>query len=144
MNRGVVGALALLMGAPGLWAQTGTVRIRVTDSFGSVVPAASASLLDANDREVLTLTANDAGEIVWTGLPMGDSHFRVSASGFSDFLVNVTIRSAVEQKIEAPLKLGCMECVPDVATWYLPYSDTLDLAPEPTPSSQEAKPAKRH
>ena len=139
MNRRGVGAAALLIATPGLWAQTSTVRLRVTDPLGTVVPSASASLLDANGRPVNTLTANDAGEIIWTGLPLGDSHFRVSASGFSLFLVNVTIPSADEQKIEAALKLGCMECVPDVPTWYLPYSDTLDLTRVLSPS----KPVKR-
>jgi hypothetical protein len=134
----------LLIATPGLWAQTSTVRLRVTDPLGTVVPSASASLLDANGRPVNTLTANDAGEIIWTGLPLGDSHFRVSASGFSLFPLNVTIRSALEQRIEVALEVGCIECPPADVTTYMPYSNTLDPAPEPSPSSQEPKPAKRH
>jgi hypothetical protein len=47
---------------------------------------------------------------------LGDSHFTVTAPGFSPFVVNVTIRSEV---------------------------DTLDLATQPFPSSQQPKPAKR-
>jgi hypothetical protein len=80
------------------------------------------------------LTANDAGEIVWTDLPVGDSHFWVIA-----LRVDVTIRSGVEEKIEAALKLGCIEYVPDVRTEQMPYPDTLDLAPVAV-----LKPTKHH
>jgi hypothetical protein len=122
-----------------LWAQTGRLHIRVTDPTGAVVPTASASLLDANDRPVRVLPANDAGAIVWTDLPLGDSHFWVSAPGFNLFLLDVTIRSGVDENIGAALKVGCLEYGPDVKTVQMPYSDTLDLA-EVAP----LKPAKHH
>jgi len=83
--------------------------------------------------------ANDAGEILWTEVPLGDSHFGMIAPGFSPFVVNVTIRSDVQQNIEAALKLGCLECVaPEVKTVQMPYSSALDL-----PAASPPKPAKR-
>ena len=72
---------ALLTVITPLWAQTGLVRIRVTDSLGSVIPAATVALLGTDDQPIRTEVANDAGESVWTDLPLGFYRLRATAPG---------------------------------------------------------------
>jgi hypothetical protein len=113
------------------------VRIRVTDSLGSPVSAATASLVDANDRPVGTLPANRIGAILWTNLPFGHVHFEVRAPGFE--LLQLTVSDREERTLEARLKIGCLECVvPDVETVHMPNPEALD-PPAPPPQPQTAK-----
>jgi hypothetical protein len=95
---------ALLTAFAPLWAQVGRVRIRVIDRTGAVIPAAKVALLGANYQPVRTVSANDAGEVVWTDLPLGDSRFEITAPGFGLQKLTVTIDSGEEQKLEAHLE----------------------------------------
>jgi hypothetical protein len=119
-------------------AQTGSVRIRVTDLLGSPVPGATASLLDTNRRPVSTLLADGKGEILWTGLPFGQLHFEVLAPGFDLLQLTVSLSDHEEQTLDAQLKVGCLECVPNVETFHMPNSEALDLA-APSPQSKSTK-----
>ena len=98
---------ALLTAVTPLWAQTGRVRIRVIDPLGSVVPMATVSLLGTFDQPIGTEVANDAGESVWTDLPLGFSRLRVIVPGFKSRLLTVTVTKGEEQLLDARLELGC-------------------------------------
>jgi len=54
-------------------AQSGSVRICVIDLTGAVIPSAEASLLGGDGKPIRTAYANEAGEIEFADLPMGDS-----------------------------------------------------------------------
>jgi hypothetical protein len=87
-------------------AQTGRVRIQVTDVTGAVIPGAVALLLGRDDESVRIAQADAVGEVVFTDLPFGDSRFRIAAPGFKKRPLTVTIRNGDEVKIEAELEIG--------------------------------------
>ncbi len=122
---------ALLTVVTPLWAQTGRVRIRVIDILGSAIPMATVSLLGADDQPTRTEVANDAGESVWPDLPLGFSRLRVTVRGFNPRLLTVTVTKGEEQMLDARLEVGCLECEHKVDPYLMPYSDSLDLTPEP-------------
>lgn len=84
-----------------LMAQTGRVRIRVTDPAGAVVPTAQASLLGPDDKPIRTARANEVGEIVFTDLPLGDARFAVVEQGFRTRRLTALIRNGEEVRVEA-------------------------------------------
>lgn len=133
---------ALLLAWP-LVAQTGAVRIRVTDPSGSAISEATVSLINNGDRSLRTLSTNDAGEVLWTDLPLGDAHFFASATGFSLRRLRTTIRDGDEQNIAVSLEVAPLEDVPDVETIQMPSPQTLDLPPALVPESPKPTPAKR-
>jgi len=95
---------ALLTAISPLMAQAGRVRIRVTDPTGAVIPKAEVSLVGPDDKPTQTAVANDAGEIVFVGLPFGDCRFAVVAQGFNKRPLTVTLRNGDEVKIETFLE----------------------------------------
>jgi hypothetical protein len=99
---------ALLTAISPLMAQSGRVRIRVTDPAGDVIPTAKASLLGPDGRPQLTRQADPVGEIVFTNLPIGDSRVVVRCQGFDSLPLTVTVRNGDEVKVEARLALGVM------------------------------------
>jgi hypothetical protein len=105
-SRRVVLVGALLTAISPLMAQSGRVRIRVTDPAGEVIPGAEAFLLGPDGRPQLTKQADDLGEIVLTDLPIGDSRVNVSCQGFASLPLTVTVRNGDEVKVEARLALG--------------------------------------
>jgi hypothetical protein len=135
---------ALLTAAAPLWAQIGRVRIRVTDITGAVIPAAEASLLGPNGKSILTLSANDNGEIVWTDLPLGESRFQVIVPGFKLRQLAAMIRNGDEQKIEARLELGTVGGVVSVDPVQIQTPQALDpISGTVTTRESQPKPAKR-
>ncbi len=98
---------ALLTAASPVMAQSGRVRIRVTDAMGAVVPGAVASLFGTDRKVALTGRADEAGEIVLTGVPMKVSEVRVTHPGFKIFsLVGVPNLNADELKLDVKLEAG--------------------------------------
>lgn len=131
---------ALLTAISPLMAQTGRVRIRVTDRTGLVITTAEASLLGGDGKPVRTAEANDAGEIAFTDLPLGDSRIAVIAPGFSMRPVTVTVRDGDELKIEVTLDVGTV----GGAAMIEPVSVELDAtAPALSASVPAAKRTKR-
>src|SRR5438045_127137 len=66
---------ALITAISPLIAQSGRLRIRVTDASGSVVPGAETSLLESGSKPTRTIRTNSLGEAVWTELAMGENRF---------------------------------------------------------------------
>jgi hypothetical protein len=97
---------ALLTAISPLMAQSGRVRIMVTDPTGTVIPTAQASLLGSDNKPTRTEHANERGEIVFADLPLGDCRFAVTTIGFATSQVVVTLRNGDEVKIETSLQVG--------------------------------------
>jgi len=97
---------AMLTAISPLMAQSGRVRIRVIDESGAVIPNAEVSLLGKDQKPVLTKRANEAGEVVLTDLPIGDSRVSVSVNGFRTLSLSVTIQSTDELTVNAKLQIG--------------------------------------
>ncbi len=104
-TRFTVLVAAVLMHILPLMAQTGRVRIRVTDSTGARVATSSASLLGPDDQPILTARANSAGEIIVVDLSRGEHRLVVSAPGFKKRMLTVTVSSNDETKIETALEV---------------------------------------
>jgi hypothetical protein len=97
---------ALLTAVAPLCAQSGQLRLRVTDITGAVAPGASVSLLGSNSQSLHTLQTGRDGEVVLADLPLGDSVISIAMPGFMTYRRTVTIRDAVEQKVEATLEVS--------------------------------------
>lgn len=59
-----------------------------------------------DEKPLLTERANTAGEIIFTGLPLGDSRITVTSPGFKNLPVIVTVSNADELKVNAKLEVG--------------------------------------
>ena len=138
-SRRAVLAGALLTAISPLMAQTGRVRIRVTEATGAVVTTAEAALLGVDAKPIRTLRANDAGEIAWMDLPLGDCRFALIAPGFKARPLLVTLRNSDEVKIEATLEVGTVGTMVEVETVFVePALPSAASAP-----AQEPKRTKR-
>ena len=82
------------------------MRIRVIDPTGAVIRNAEASLLGKDEKPIPAGRTNKDGEIVLTGLPLGDSRITVSYPGFLTRPLMVTIQNGNEIKVEAKLEFG--------------------------------------
>lgn len=89
-------------------AQTGRVRIRVTDVTGAIIPRAQVALLGPDDKPLRSEQADEMGEFVWTDLPFGESKMSVTSTGFETRRLIVTVRNSDEVKIDAQLRVGTM------------------------------------
>ena len=89
-----------------LFAQSGRVRIRVTDASGAVIPSAEASLIGKDEKPTRTTKANQDGEILLTDLPIGDARVRVSCPGFVSHVVTVSVRNGDEAQVQIVLLEG--------------------------------------
>lgn len=97
---------AFLTAISPLMAQSGRIRIRVTDVTGAVVPDSVASLLGEDGKPIRTAYANETGEIEFADLPMGNSRFIVQRPGFKRLPLTVTVRSGDEIKVQAQLEVN--------------------------------------
>jgi Carboxypeptidase regulatory-like domain len=99
---------ALLTAVSPLMAQSGRVRIHVTDSTGAIIPNAAAALPGENGSPLRTAKSNEAGEIIFVDLPIGDLRLTVSAPGFNRLPLTVTSRTSHEVKVDAKLQVYFM------------------------------------
>jgi len=126
-----------------LTAQTGKVRIQVTDPNGVGIPAASVALADSWGKTLRTLSTNRAGDIRWTGISLGRSYFYVSASGYYSLQLEIVTCDNREQTI--PARLSALPKNPKdgpiivegttffIETVPMPNCETLELASNPGP-----------
>ena len=80
--------------------------IVVQDPAGFVIAGATVELLDKDDKVIRKLQTNKTGEAVWTGLPVGDSIFRLSIEGFKSKTVSVTLLVVGEKRVEVKLDIS--------------------------------------
>jgi hypothetical protein len=98
---------ALLTAISPLMAQSGGVRILVTDTMGAAIPDAVASLSDKNGNIQLNGRSNEAGEIVLTGVPVGTYQIRVTRPGFKTHeFVGIPIVNADELRLDVKLEVA--------------------------------------
>jgi hypothetical protein len=118
MSRGrfAVIVVTLLAAISPLFAQTGRVRVRVTDPIGTPVAEAEVSLLGVAGKAVQTSLSDKTGEAVFEGLPMGDVAFAVSATGFKTRSSTVRLRSGDDVKVEVRLDLGAVTMIDSAET----------------------------
>jgi len=113
---------ALLTAVSPLMAQSGRVRIRVTDATGAAIPQAEASVLQGEfDYVASSGKANEEGEVILTDLPMGDLRLKVSCPGFANFSKTITVHNSDELKIDAKLEIGSIGTfvtVPSKRRWW--------------------------
>jgi len=88
-------------------------RIVVKDASGARGPSTDASLVGS---EASAVRANEVGEILLTGLPMGNVKVMVHAQGFNLRLVTVTVRDSEETKVEVTLEVGTVGTAIEVPT----------------------------
>jgi hypothetical protein len=153
-RRAVLVGAALTVISP-LMAQSGRLRIRVTDRTGAVIPSAEASTLGKDGEPTLTERANRFGEIIFTGLPVGDLNVKVSCAGFKALPLVVTIRNSGEVKVDAMLDIGTVVMGIFIESGRVqpapiePPPEKLDLefppkmldVPLPTPAEAPAQPS---
>jgi hypothetical protein len=92
---------ALLTAISPLMAQSGRVRVRVMDATGAIIPGAEVLL-----SGVLVGRADQTGEILLTGLPIGESQLTVTRPGFKNLPLVVTIRNADELNVDAKMEVS--------------------------------------
>jgi hypothetical protein len=107
-SRRAVLAGALLTAISPLMAQSGRVRIRVTDPAGAVIPGAEVSLLGPDDKPTRTEQSNEEGEVIFTDLSIGDSRLVVKRLGFRDLALTATVRNSEEVRVDAKLEVAVM------------------------------------
>jgi Carboxypeptidase regulatory-like domain len=95
----------LLTGLPA-WAQTGALRVRVTDPTGARVPRATVSVRGSHEKIIRQEETDGSGEIVLTELPMGECAVSVIKGGFLTVRRKALIRSAEEERLEVRLQLS--------------------------------------
>ena len=64
---------AFLTAISPLMAQSGRLRIRVSDITGAVIPGAEVALLGMDGNALRTENANEQGEFIFSDLPIGNS-----------------------------------------------------------------------
>lgn len=93
-----------------LMAQTGlsTLRGRVTDASGAVIPAASVTVIDKETKvRVRTVETDDSGNYEIPELKQGTYQVQVERTGFTRFVADeVTLSSNQVRRIEATLQIG--------------------------------------
>lgn len=140
----------LLIAASSLWAQSGLVRIRVTDPKGSRIAHATVSRMDLWNQILEKRSASKGGEVLWKRISLGDSQFLVEAPGFYPIRLTIQVRSASEQTVEGRLQVipqVCLKAVtippPDGCPFsFLTEIETIRVPPPQTLDDPQPKPAK--
>ncbi len=95
---------ALLTTISPLMAQSGRVRVRVTDATGAGVFGAQVSVLGPHGKPKWTEHTDAIGEVVLTDLPLGDSTLSAASPGFKSHPLTVTVRNGDEQRVDVKLE----------------------------------------
>ena len=87
---------------------TGTIAGNVTDSQGSIVPNATATLTNTTQNAVLTVKVNGKGEYLFTDVAAGTYALRIVAPTFAGYSV-LTIELNADQNVRIDAKLQAGE-----------------------------------
>lgn len=103
-SRRAVLVAAFLTTISPLMAQSGRVKIQVTDVTGASIANAEVILLGS--MPVRALKTNPVGEVVCTELAMGDSKFEIRSPGFRMRTLVITLRNDDEVIIQSTLEVA--------------------------------------
>jgi hypothetical protein len=139
MDRSAILIIMPLLSLSPARAQTGSVRIRVTNTNGHVIHRATVALYNNWNHQISTTKANDSGEVVFPRLAFGEWRFVVAARDLSADVFALNICRSQEQVIQArhapvsPDALG--QDIDQIIVWAearlvrldpMPYCDVLD------------------
>lgn len=108
--------LALVLAAPGAWAQItgGNIYGTVTDSSGAVLPGAAITI--TSDRSgARTITSGPQGEFRFLNLDPGAYTLVVSLSGFGQATRNLTLNAGSNLNVTFPLRVASLSEAVDVS-----------------------------
>jgi hypothetical protein len=89
------------------WAQSsGSIEGVVKDPSGGVLASTTVEISNLVSGYHRMTTTGAAGDFRFTNLPFNPYHLTVAAKGFSSFVQDVEVRSAVPTTLEISLKLG--------------------------------------
>ena len=100
--------LPLLLLTPLVHAQSaaGTITGTVTDSSGAVIPGATITIENPVSGLKRSVKTDAGGQYKFTNLPFNSYHLSAQASGFSQFTVDVPVRSTVAISPDIKLQIG--------------------------------------
>ena len=141
MVRRIIFALLFPLFALQLFAQTqainGSVRGRVTDAAGAVVPQAKVTVTNNGTGFSRSLNTGEDGLFVFPNLPLGTYTVTVEKTGFSvERHTNIILDAGTEAVIEAQLRIGAVSTVVEV-TAGAPVVEPSRLATGRTISHEE-------
>src|SRR5690348_7536711 len=91
----------------GLYAQTlGEITGRVTDPSGSVIPAASVTLINANTNAVRNSATTDAGVYSFPSVAPGSYQLTVRVSGFKTASEQFEVQVQQAVRLDVTLQVG--------------------------------------
>ena len=100
--------LPLLLLTPLVHAQSaaGTITGTVTDASAAVIPGATVTIENPVSGLKRSAKTDAAGQYKFTNLPFNSYHLSVQATGFSQFTVDVPVRSTVAISPDIKLQIG--------------------------------------
>jgi len=103
-------ALAILLSAGSVWAQTGgsTIRGTVTDASDAVVPNATVTITNLQNNLTRTQKTTSLGTFGFELIPIGDYRLEVEAQGFKKQVVS-PVHALVGGVAEVPVQLAVGE-----------------------------------
>jgi len=85
---------------------SGTITGTITDPSGAVVPGATVTINNPVSEYTRTATTDDAGHFNFPNLPFNPYHLTANHSGFTSFVRDVDVRSAVPENVNIKLAVG--------------------------------------
>src|SRR5260370_37394787 len=103
----MVVACGLMLPSPAA-AQVTTADIvgRVTDATGALLPGATATIENAGTHDVRTAPTNEAGDFVFSLLPIGVYTVKVELQGFTAQSTRLTLSAGDRVRFDAKLQIG--------------------------------------
>jgi hypothetical protein len=88
--------------------ETGEITGRITDSSGSVVPAAAVEIRNVNTNVKWTLLTNSGGYYAQGSLPPADYRITVHLTGFKQGIRNATLEVGQVSRLDFTLEVGAV------------------------------------
>ena len=99
--------IALLLSVSVCWAQDSSITGSVHDASGAVIPNAQVTIVNGAQGLTRTVSTNESGEYLVSGLPAGNYDVNVKASGFQQYQIKgLVLRVAEKARADAALTVG--------------------------------------
>jgi hypothetical protein len=104
----LIAATLLVSFSVAAWAQdTASITGTVTDPTGATIRNAQVTVNNAQQGISRTATANDSGDYLFAGLPIGSYNIAVSAAGFKKYEARgVILRVAEKARVDVTMQVG--------------------------------------